>query len=354
MRKDLNTWAKPIIGQKHSGRLVMNQIAVVGGAGFIGTALARHLSKFFNVKILDIKSPPEFLLSKVEFYQCNLLDYKSLAQGLRDADLVIHAAIVQIPRINEAKRAGYEVNVVGTQNVCEVAAKEPSIKGLILAGSWHVIGERELKGTISEEFGFRPDKVEERARLYALCKILQETLVRIYDVMSEKIYGVIRMGTAIGEGMPENTAANLFITRGLKKQPLTPFRHSMHRPMLYVDVNDVCKAFEAYARKILNGKMRKDGSSLSHVVNVFWPEPITILELAETVRNAIIKHSKGKMQPKIEIVDKEEPVLFTPHDKSKIRVDLSKMRSFLGLRKLVEPRETIERLVKEKYKEFAQ
>lgn len=60
--------------------------------------------------------------------------------------------------------------------------------------------------------------------------------------MSDKIYGIIRMGTVLGVGMPERPATNIFITRGLRGEPITPYKHSMYRPMLYVDIEDVCKA----------------------------------------------------------------------------------------------------------------
>ena len=67
-----------------------------------------------------------------------------------------------------------------------------------MCGTWHTIGERDLRGTVDEEFGFRPDKVEKRARLYALSKIAQESIVRYFDEMSEKVFGIIRLGTALG------------------------------------------------------------------------------------------------------------------------------------------------------------
>jgi len=323
----------------------MNRIAIVGGAGFLGTKLAMHLSQFFAVKVLDIKLLPRDLRGKVEFERCNILNYSSLARGLKEANLVIHAAVIQIPQINEAKRLGYEVNILGTRNVCEVVNQSPSIRGMILTGSWHVVGERELRGVINEEFGFRPDKVEERARFYALCKIGQETIVRIYDEMSEKVYGVIRTGTVLGMGMPEKTAAAIFVANGLKGKPLTPYKHSMYRPMLYTDLNDVCKAFKAYATKVLSGEIGKEGGSLSHIVNVCWPEPITILELAEMTRDAVIKYSNGKIRPEIEIVDRDQPVLFTPEDKNLIKADVSKVKSFLGVKRMTNPRETIRKLV---------
>lgn len=218
---------------------------------------------------------------------------------------------------------------------------------MLLAGSWHVVGERELRGVIDEEFGFRPDKVEERARLYALCKIGQETIVRIYDEMSEKIFGVIRMGTVLGKGMPEETAAAIFMRNGLQGKPLTPFKHSLHRPMLYADINDISKAFEIYAKKILEHKI-DEKPNYPHIVNICWPEPIAIFNLAEIVRASIIKHSNGKIKPKIEVVDQGSPALFKPEDQDLIKVDVSRAVRFLGFKKMTDPRKTIERLVKEK------
>jgi nucleoside-diphosphate-sugar epimerase len=323
----------------------MGEIGIVGGSGFVGSALARRLSKSFKVKVLDRKPIPK-PKEELEFQRCDIRKYGDVERGLRDVEVVVHAAIVQIPLINEEKRLGYEVNVLGTQNVCEVVDRNPLIKGMILTGSWHVIGERELRGVIDEEFGFRPDKVEDRARLYALCKIAQESIVRVFDEVSEKVYGVIRIGTALGSEMPEKTAASIFISNGLEGKPLTPFRHSMYRPMLYVDVGDVCKAFEVYVRKILNGEINNDG--LSNVVNLYWPKPITILELAGMVRDSVTKYSEGRIKPEVEVVDRGKPILFTPKDKNLIKVDISRVKTFLGLEGLTNPRETVKKLVSER------
>ena len=161
-----------------------------------------------------------------------------------------------------------------------------------------------------EEFGFRPDKVENRARLYALSKMAQEATVRFYDEMSDKIFGVIRMGTVLGVGMPEKTAANIFIERGLKGQSITPYKSSMYRLMLYVDIDDICQSFDLYLEKIFNGKIGKSENSLSHIVNVYYPEQITILELAQITKTKIEQLSDGKINPPIEIVQesKSQPV----------------------------------------------
>ncbi len=327
-----------------------HKIGVVGGSGFIGLALAKHFAESFQVKIVDKNPILEKVQSRITFEKCDIRKYNEVESSLSDVDLVIHTAIIQIPLINEAKRLGYEVNVLGTQNLCKIVDKNPQIKGLILTSSWHVFGESMLRGVINEEFGFRPDRVQERARLYALCKIAQETVVRVYDEFSEKIFGVVRLGTVLGDRMPKKTAANLFISKGLKGEAITPYRNSMYRPMLYIDIGDVQKGFELYAKKILNGDVCKETNSLHHVVNLCWPEPVTVFELAEIVRDLVIKCTNGKIKPEIKIVDTGQPSLFSAKDKKLIKVDISKAAGFLGLENLVSPNKSLERVISKRIK----
>jgi UDP-glucose 4-epimerase len=321
-------------------------VGVVGG-GYIGGYIARELSKKYDVKIVDVREPAWNMKDyNVSFCRCDIRTFECVQECLKDADVVIHTAIIQIPMINEEKRLGFEVNYVGTMNVCEAVYRSPKVRGLILTGTWHVFGESGLAGVVDESFGYRPDKVEDRARLYVFSKIAQEVITRYYDEMSDKIYGVVRLGTVLGEGMPEKTAANIFIERGLRGESLTPFKHSMYRPMLYVDVRDVVRSFDIYVNKILNNEVEKHGSSLGRVLNLVYPEPITILELAEIVRDTIAKLTNGEIVPKIEIVDQGLQPLFTEDSKYKFKVDISKTIKFLGIEKLIEPRKSIEDLVR--------
>jgi nucleoside-diphosphate-sugar epimerase len=325
------------------------KIAITGGSGYIGSSLAEHLSSSFQLKVLDVKEPLiKSVRSKVDYAFCDVRDYEQVKEGLRDVDLVIHTAIVQIPLINEQKKLGYEVNILGTQNVCRTIDENPRIKGMMLASSWHTIGESGLEGVIDEEFGFRPDKVEERARLYALSKIAQESIVRFYDEMSEKVFGIIRMGTVLGDRMPEKTAANIFIERALRGETVTPYRHSMYRPMLYVDIEDVCLAYEKFAIKILNGEVEKGGNSLLHIVNVYYPNPITIIELAQLVQKIVMKLTNNATKPRIEIVDTGQKPIFREEDKNRIKVNIKKAIEFLGLSRLKSPEESIEKIVRKR------
>ena len=324
-----------------------NTIGIIGGAGFIGSSLAKRMANYFDVKIIDVRVPKE-LQKNACFEQCDVRNYEDVRKAADGLDLVIHMSIIQIPVINEQKKLGYEVNIIGTQNVCKAVEESQRAKGLILSGSWHTIGEKELRGIIDEEFGFRPDKVEDRARLYALAKMAQESIVRFYDEMTPKVYGIIRMGTVLGEGMPEKTAANIFIENGIAGKPLTPFKNSMYRPMLYVDINDVCKAYEKFAQKILTDHVKKEGNSVAHIFNVYYPEPVTISELSQIAKDVITEESEGKIKPEINIVDTGETSIFSQEDKGLIKVDAAKALKFLEMERLKSPRESIQEIVKKR------
>lgn len=326
----------------------MQTIAIIGGSGFIGSHLARSLSFKYRVKILDVRKPSTDLTksSNVEFVHVDVRYYDEVLKVLRDVDLVIHTAIIQIPRINQEKRLGYEVNIVGTHNVAQAVDELERVKGMILTSSWHVLGEVGLSGTIDESFGYRPDKVEKRARLYVFSKIAQEIIMRFHESFSDKIYFIVRLGTVLGEGMPEKTAANIFISNALQGKPITPYKHVMYRPMFYVDVDDVVKVMSTIVDKILSGQLRKSADSLDNIVTVAYPKPITILDLAHMIRELVIELSKGRIKPPIEIIDTGVEPLFSPEDKYRVELDLSRLYSVLGEKVvLTHPRDALRKII---------
>lgn len=321
-------------------------VAIIG-AGFVGSSLAKSLSKNCSVVTFDVNPVPPLLkgVSIVEHRVCDIRWYEELKERIGKPKVVVHTAIIQIPAINEVKEQAYEANVLGTHNVCRLVKETREISGLILTSSWHVFGEREYAGTVDASFGYRPDKVEERARLYVVSKMVQEGIVRFYDSMvNDKTYTIIRFGTVLGDNMPEKTAANIFITNGLQGKSITPYKHTMHRPMLYVAIDDICKVFHVCIEKIIQGK--ESGEALHNgIFNLFYPNPITILELAEIVKEAIAERTHGETTPKIEVIDKNLPVLFSPDDKRTLNVDLKNTLNFFGIKELKSPREALFEIV---------
>ena len=326
-------------------------IGITGGSGYIGSNLAKRFSQDFDVKLLDLVPPKIELPTSVSFEKCDITDYVSVEEQLRDVDLVVHTAIIQIPRILQEKSLAFRVNIEGTENVARAVNLLNRPKAMLLTSSWHTIGERGLNGVVSESFGYRPDKVEERARLYTLSKIVQESVVRFYDETSEKTYGVIRMGTVLGENMPHDTAANLFIEKGLKGEPLTPFKHSAYRPMFFVDINDIAKAYVSFAERILDGRIPPSHDSSLHIINVYLPQPITVLELANIVARTIGHVTEGKIHPLVTVVDKGIDSPFTTEDKDRVWGDMRKARDYLFAEPKITVEESIERIVRSRLSE---
>jgi len=324
-------------------------IAIVG-CGFIGTSLATYLKNSYSVKTFDIVPQPKKLEGKnIPHAIVDIADYQSLKEKLRNPKIVINSAIIQIPKINEDRELGYRVNIIGTQNICEIVSKNDDCRGMILISSWHTYGERELNGILREDSGYRPDKVEDRARLYSLSKTIQECIVRFFDEKSnDKVYGALKIGTALGEGMPAPTAANIFIEKAISGEKLTPYKHSMNRPMLYVAIEDVCRAAKEFTNLIIKNK-KLTLNSMDHVMNIAYPKPITILDLANIVKDSVATNSNGKILPEIQIIDKGIEQLGAPDDKDKISMDISKITSLLKLSDIKNPKTVIDDLVKKRF-----
>ena len=322
-------------------------VAIIG-SGFVGTSLAYFLKNSLSVKTFDILSQSSLLKdSEIPHEIINITDFNSLNQ-IGNPKVIIHSAIIQIPRINEDKNLGYDVNVKGTQNICELVSQNSSVKGMILISSWHTYGEQQLSGILRENVGYRPDMVEDRARLYALSKTIQECLVRFYDEKTpEKIFGALKIGTVLGEGMPKGTAANLFIEKAISGEKLTPYKHSMNRPMLYASIDDICTATKNFVNLIIEQK-KTSKNSIEHIMNVAYPHPISILDLAHIISNSVSKQTNGKIKPEISIVDQGLDEVGSLTDKDNIELDVSKVQKILNMKKLTSPQEQIDILIKKK------
>ena len=101
---------------------------VTGGAGFIGSHLARALvDRGDKVRVLDNLSSgllQNLTGLNLDLRQEDIHDYRAVDQAMQDVDVVFHlAALTSVPESVEVPQKCHEVNLIGTLNVLWAAHK---------------------------------------------------------------------------------------------------------------------------------------------------------------------------------------------------------------------------------------
>ena len=117
------------------------KFVITGGAGFIGSHIAKHLlDKNHDVVIVDNLSRGRLEnLSKIkvqiDFKKIDILDFNSLKDIISNCDGIFHqAALTSVPESFLQKEKYYNVNVKGTENIFKLA-KEFEKKGVYASSS---------------------------------------------------------------------------------------------------------------------------------------------------------------------------------------------------------------------------
>lgn len=122
------------------------KVLITGGAGFIGSNLARYFNihdEDCEIRIIDDLSNGR--ISNLDgvratFVEASILDMDRLREVTAGVDAVIHlAALGSVPRSIANPRRTHEVNTTGTLNVLE-ASRELGVDHVIVASSSSVYG----------------------------------------------------------------------------------------------------------------------------------------------------------------------------------------------------------------------
>lgn len=217
------------------------KILVIGGAGFIGSHTSKELIRMGHVvTVLDNLSSGKkanlplgctFVHGDVRYHSC-------VERCVRDKDIVIHlAAFTSVPESFERAAECFEVNVQGTLNILESAAK-CGVRRIVFASSSAVYAE-EPNIPKAETMCPEPESP------YAVSKLEGEHLLEWYHRRKELQYIALRYFNVYGPRQAANSdyaaVIPIFIERSLSGDALVIHGDGRQtRDFVYVD--DVAKA----------------------------------------------------------------------------------------------------------------
>jgi UDP-glucose 4-epimerase len=218
------------------------RVVITGGAGFIGTTLARRLVEDNEIVALDnlhrdtlggtaLAEHPNFT-----FVQADVLDAAGLAEIVHGSTHLVHAAaIAGVDTVIESPVRTMRVNLIGTYNALEAAlATKESIERVIEFSTSEVFGTYAFK--VDEQHVTTQGSVGEARWTYAVSKLAGEHMAHAYyDELGLPTVSV-RPFNVYGPGQVGGGAIRAFIETALAGNPLVIHGDgSQIRAWCYVD-----------------------------------------------------------------------------------------------------------------------
>jgi len=283
-------------------------VLVVGGAGYVGSALLRKLlDRGYQVRLLDMfmygKEPIEDMIGhrNLEIVQADFRQVDKVVEAMQGIDSVIHiGAIVGDPACALDEEFTIEVNLTATRMIAEVA-KAQGIRRFIFASTCSVYGASDE--CLDERSALNP------VSLYARSKIASERVLQ--KITSDEFRPtILRFGTVYGlSGRTRfDLVVNLLTAKAVVDSKITVFGADQWRP--FVHVEDTALAVV----KVLEAPLAAVGGEIFNVGSDAQNK--TLGQIGEMIRAQV---------PTAELIASG-----TDGDRRNYRVDFSKIRNRVG------------------------
>jgi nucleoside-diphosphate-sugar epimerase len=216
------------------------RVAVIGGAGYVGSTLVRRLlERDYDVTVLDA-----FLYGneavvehagrrRMRMVRGDIRNVEAVVRGCKGADAIVHlGGLVGDPSCAVDAQLTLEINLRATAMIAEVA-RGLGVRRLVFASSCAVYGN--ATGVVDETSPLAP------VSIYARTKVDSERLL-LSAADSRFSPTVLRFGTFFGvSARPRfDLVVNLLVAKAVREGAISIFGGSRWRP--FIHVADGCEA----------------------------------------------------------------------------------------------------------------
>jgi UDP-glucose 4-epimerase len=247
------------------------RVLVTGGSGFIGSHVVDKLCEHgVSPRIFDLLRSPHHKPGEIDTFVGSLMDTEALRLAMAGCHAVIHlAAVADVKDVHNEPSYAENINTRGTLNVLE-AARKAGVDRVIYGSTTWVYSDC-AGNEVDEDIA-----IAAPSHLYTATKLAGETYCRAYSELYGIEYTILRFGIPYGPRARDGAVVPIFINRALTKLPLTIAGDgSQFRKFVYV---------EDLAEGIVRGLKP---CAKNRIYNLDGSEKVTILQIAETVRDAV-------------------------------------------------------------------
>lgn len=211
-------------------------ILITGGAGYIGSTLAKDLlDKDHNVTLIDNFTYEQNSLANISHFnklkviKCDFRDFEKYNKELETSEIIIPlAGLVGAPMCNKNPHEAESINLEGQLNLFKKVTDHQTI----------------LMPTTNSAYGTSDGKIcDENSNLNPISTYAKHKVLVEKKLMEKKNWISFRLATVFGMSprMRLDLLVNDFVFRAMNEKFIVLFEHSFNRN--YIHVKDVSSAF---------------------------------------------------------------------------------------------------------------
>lgn len=297
---------------------------IIGGAGFVGAYLTRHLHDDLKWEVVVTKMPQEQIEANAKVVDLNILESDKVVSLLQEEqpDYIFHLAAQSSVAVSW-KNPGLtvDVNIKGVVNVLEAVRVMEKPARVLLIGSGEEYGH-----ILPEESPIKETNHVRPGNIYAATKACQNMLGAIYAEAYQMDVMMVRAFNHIGPNQ-----APIFVVADFCKQ-VAEMEAGMREPVMQVgnlsakrDFTDVRDVVRAYGLLVQYGKA-------GETYNVGSGQAIAIEQILQMIV------SKSALDIQIEI----DPEKLRPVDVPIIEANTQKLVQMTGWKREISLEQTIQ------------